>query len=73
VNRRNLLVILALFLLCAIPANAYGDPTGGALFQILMPTLAAVWGMWLIFANRVRRGLTTLVRKLRGSQTEEST
>jgi len=71
VSRWNLLVVFALFLLSAIPANAYGDPTGGALFQILMPAVAAVWGMWLIFANRVRRGLTTLVRKFRASQTED--
>jgi len=65
-------VIVALFLLSAIPANAYGDPTGGALFQILMPMLAAIWGIWLIFARRARRALARLFRKLRGAESEET-
>jgi hypothetical protein len=66
VRRIEVVVPVALFMLIGIPAYAYADPTGGALFQILMPTLAALWGMWLIFANKIRRGLGTVLRKLRG-------
>jgi hypothetical protein len=50
----------------ASPRYAYGDPGGGALFQILMPVLAAIWGMWLIFPNNIRRRASNLLRKLRG-------
>jgi hypothetical protein len=49
-----------------LPCYAYGDPSGGALFQILMPVLAAVWGVWLIFANSIRRRGANLLRKWRG-------
>lgn len=49
-----------------LPCYAYGDPSGGALFQILMPVLAALWGMWLIFANNIRRRGSNLLRKWRG-------
>jgi Na+/proline symporter len=62
---------VTLFLLLGIPAYAYADPSGGALFQILMPMLAALWATWMIFANRVRRMVTGLVRKLRGSEPEK--
>jgi hypothetical protein len=34
------------FVLLAVLARyAYGDLSGGALFQIFMPVLAAMWGM----------------------------
>lgn len=64
-----LLFIVGLFVL---PAYAYGDPTGGMLFQILMPTLAAIWGMWMILANNLRKRVTRLVRRLRGIDLDES-
>ena len=69
--RGNLLGVIVLLLLVAIPAAAYADPSGGALFQVLMPTLAAIWAVWLIFANRARAALRSVVRKLRGSTSGE--
>ena len=47
-NRRHLVVVVALFLL-GVPAYAYGDPSGGTLFQVLMPALAALWATWIIW------------------------
>jgi hypothetical protein len=72
-NRRDLIVVVMLFLLAGIPAYAYGDPSGGTLFQVLMPTLAGLWAVWIIFANRVRKGLSFFYRKLRGTEPEEPT
>jgi len=65
-----LLVILS-FMLLALPAYAYGDPTGGMLFQVLMPALAAIWGLCIIFANGVRNGFAKLVRRLRGPNRDQ--
>lgn len=73
VNRRVAVLFVVLFMLLGIPAYAYGDPSGGALFQILMPMLAAIWGMWMIFANHLRRGIVAFLRKLRGAQPEKPT
>jgi hypothetical protein len=72
-NRWHLVIVVMLFLSAGVPAHAYGDPTGGTLFQVLMPALAALWAAWMIFANRVRRGLTSMYRKLRGEASEEPT
>ena len=69
--RLNILLPVTLLMLVGIPAYAYGDPSGGTLFQILMPTLAAIWAMWMIFANHVRQGVRNLVRKLKGSESAE--
>lgn len=69
--RTKIRVLVVLLMLVGIPAYAYGDPSGGTLFQILMPTLAALWAMWMIFANRVRRTLGNFVRKLKGSEPGE--
>jgi hypothetical protein len=69
-NRLDLVVVVTLFLLAGIPAYAYGDPSGGALFQVLMPALAGLWAMWMIFANRARKGLSLLYRRLRGTEPE---
>jgi hypothetical protein len=71
VKRGHLVVFVTLFLLLGIPAYAYGDPSGGALFQILMPMLAAIWGMWMIFANNLRRRARSLLQKMRGTQPSE--
>ena len=59
------------FFLLGIPAYAYGDPTGGTLLSVLLPMLAAVWAMFLIFANRIRRGISGLLGKLRGVKPAE--
>jgi hypothetical protein len=61
---RSLLIIIVLLFLPVIPCYAYGDPTGGALFQVLLPALAVFWGMLLIFANKLRRGARILFRKI---------
>ena len=61
------------FFLLGVPAYAYGDPTGGTLFSVLLPMLAAVWAMFLIFANRIRRGISGLLGKLRGVKPKQET
>lgn len=65
---RVLLIIACVFV--AVPAFAYGDPTGGTLFQILTPVLAMIWGVWLIVANSVRERVSNLLHKWRGKKRE---
>lgn len=72
-NRGDRAMVVMLFLAAGVPAHAYGDPSGGTLFQVLMPLLAGLWAMWMIFANRVRRGLLLFYRKLRGTEPENPT
>ena len=72
-TRRHVILCTIPFFLLGIPAYAYGDPTGGTLFSVLLPMLAAVWAMFLIFANRIRRGISGLFGKLRGVKTKEDT
>jgi hypothetical protein len=72
-SRRRVVLFTIPFFLLGIPAYAYGDPTGGTLFQVLLPMLAAVWAMFLIFANRIRRGISAVVGKLRGVKPKEET
>jgi len=69
--RRVTLVLLLLGTLLVVPAYAYADPTGGALFQILMPTLAAIWGIWLVLANRIRQRFRKFMQRLRGTDLSE--
>lgn len=71
-RRHAVLFTIPIFLL-GIPAYAYGDPTGGTLFSVLLPMLAAVWAMFLLFANRIRRGISGLLGKFRGVKTAEKT
>jgi hypothetical protein len=71
VKHPQIVFFVTLFLLLGIPAYAYADPSGGALFQILMPMLAAIWATWMIFANRVRRAVAGFVRKFRASEPDE--
>jgi hypothetical protein len=71
VSRREITFFVVLFMLTGVPAYAYADPSGGLLFQVLMPMLAAIWATWMIFANRVRRTLAALIRKLRGSEPDK--
>jgi len=70
-RRKGVWIAVTLFMLIGLPAYAYGDPTGGALFQVLLPILAAVWGMWLIFARKLRNGLGKIVRKLSGRPSQD--
>jgi hypothetical protein len=70
---RYIAVVIMLFLVSAMPAYAYGDPSGGTLFQILMPALAGLWAMWMILANRIRKLLAIFYRRLRGMEREEPT
>jgi hypothetical protein len=70
VKRIGIVVGVVLFLLVGVPAYAYGDPSGGTLFQILMPALAAIWGISMIFVGRMQRYLAGLIRKLRGVEVE---
>jgi len=67
----RVVVLVTLILLLGVPAYAYGDPSGGTLFQILMPMLAAIWATWMILANRIRRGVGDILRRLRGSEPGE--
>jgi len=70
-TRRHAVLFTIPFFLLGIPAYAYGDPTGGTLFSVLLPMLAAVWAMFLLFANRIRRGVSGLFSKLRRSKPQE--
>lgn len=71
-RRSDIAAVVVLFLLMALPAYAYADPSGGTLFRMLMPALGALWAMWMILASRIRNGVTALYRKLRGDETEET-
>lgn len=71
-RRHAVLFTIPIFLL-GIPAYAYGDPTGGTLFSVLLPMLAAVWAMFLLFANRIRRGISRLLAKVRGVKPADKT
>lgn len=69
----NVIVVALLLLFCLpLPAFAYGDPTGGALFQILGPILALAWGAWMIFANGIRRRVSNLFHKVRGTKAPDT-
>jgi hypothetical protein len=70
-RRPQIVFFVTLFMLLGIPAYAYADPSGGLLFQVLMPLLAGIWAAWMIFAHRVRRTVAGLVHKLRGSEPEK--
>jgi hypothetical protein len=63
--KKRLVIFVFLILMVALPAYAYGDPTGGMLFQILTPILAMIWGLWMILANSIRRGTANFIRKFR--------
>lgn len=69
--RSSLFILLILVVSVSLPAHAYADPTGGTLFQVLMPMLAAIWGAWMIFAHRIRRWMGNVLRKWRGIESED--
>jgi hypothetical protein len=64
-----ILVLLAL----ELPAHgiAYGDPSGGFLFQMLTPLAAVLWGGWLIFAGGVRKKIGRLVGRFRSATPDD--
>ncbi len=70
-QRSRIVFFVTLFFLVGAPAYAYGDPTGGSLLPFLFSMVAAIWAMFLIFANRIRRTLAAFMAKLRGSKPEE--
>jgi hypothetical protein len=70
-RRGHLLIVMVFVLLAVLPCYAYADPSGGTLFQVLMPVLAAIWGMWMIFANNIRRRAANLLRKWRGISSDD--
>jgi hypothetical protein len=50
-----LFIFLLLVLIVPAPAFAYGDPSGGFLFQVLTPIVAALWGAWMAFAHNIHK------------------
>jgi hypothetical protein len=68
----SLVFFVLTFLASPLPAFAYGDPTGGALFQTLTPLLAILWGAWMIFANRVRKVVRGAILRIRGVAPEDA-
>ncbi|HEY7095619.1 MAG TPA: hypothetical protein VH437_02765 [Terriglobales bacterium] len=70
-SRGSAVVFFLLILLVALPARAYVDPSGGMLFQVLMPMLAAIWGAWMIFAQRIRKRVGNLFRKRREMEPQD--
>jgi len=68
----SLVFFLLTFLAAPLPAFAYGDPSGGLLFQTLTPLLAILWGAWMIFANRVRKGVRRAILRIRGVAPEDA-
>jgi hypothetical protein len=69
--KTRLLTAVLLMLMVALPAYAYGDPTGGMFFQMLTPILAMIWGVWMVFASSIRRGTASLVRKFRNVEPDD--
>jgi hypothetical protein len=68
----SLVFFVLIFLAVPLPAFAYGDPSGGLLFQTLTPLLAILWGAWMIFANRVRKGVRRAILRIRGVAPEDT-
>jgi hypothetical protein len=58
-------LLFSIILTLPLRAFAYGDPSGGYLFQIFTPLLAVLWGFWLIFAGAIRKGFRNLFRRMR--------
>ena len=68
----SLVVFLALVISAPLPAFAYGDPSGGFLFQVLTPIVALLWGVWLVFAHNVHKLVSRIINKWRGVEPEEA-
>lgn len=69
----SLIVFLVLIISTPAPAFAYGDPSGGYLFQVLTPLLALLWGAWLVFAHNVHKLISRIISRWRGTAPEEAT
>jgi len=67
----SLFIFLALILTVPLPAHAYGDPSGGFLFQIVTPILAALWGAWMMFAHKIHKWFDRVTGKELASSTEQ--
>jgi hypothetical protein len=68
-----LFVFLLLVLVVPAPAFAYGDPSGGFLFQVLTPIVAALWGAWMAFAHNITKRLANVIGRMRGETPAETT
>ena len=67
----SLFLVLSLVLMAPLSAFAYGDPSGGFLFQMLTPLAAMLWGGWLIFAGAIRKKLGKIIHRTRLATPEE--
>jgi hypothetical protein len=67
----SLFIILTLVLMAPSRVFAYGDPSGGYLFQILTPLAAMLWGGWLIFAGTIRKKLRKVLNRTRLATPDE--
>lgn len=65
----RLSLFFLLWIVLATPsfALAYGDPSGGFLFQTLAPLAAVLWGAWMIFAGSILKGFRKAVDRMRGA------
>jgi hypothetical protein len=68
----SLFVFLLLVLAVPAPAFAYGDPSGGFLFQVLTPIVALLWGAWLAFAHNFHKFVSRVINRWRGIEPEET-
>jgi hypothetical protein len=66
-----LFIFLLLVLAVPAPAFAYGDPSGGFLFQVLTPIVAALWGAWMAFAHNINKRLASFISRRRGKTPDE--
>src|SRR5215471_16411599 len=71
-SSHTLLLCGLVFAAFKLPAHAiaYGDPSGGLLFQMLTPLAAVLWGGWLIFAGSVRKRVGRLIGRFRSATLE---
>jgi hypothetical protein len=67
----SLFLILTLVLMAPVCAFAYGDPSGGYLFQVLTPLAAMLWGAWLIFAGAIRKKVGKIFHRTELATPEE--
>ena len=64
-------IVVLLVLKLPLRAVAYGDPSGGFLFQMLTPLVAVLWGGWLIFAGGVRKRVGRLIARFRSATPDD--
>lgn len=73
-NRLKLYLFIFLLLILAVPAPAlaYGDPSGGFLFQVITPLVALLWGAWLAFAHNIHKKMSRIISRWRGVEVPET-